>query len=294
MRETGCHIVLDETKKLPYGDPKTRDLYISLGCCLENLISAANSFSIVSRVDLSDLSKNVVSVDFDHLEKAKRIKDRVVLDAIVERFNARGIFKETKLGASLLDSFKKQSVDGVEVSLITDKNKIRDIAELTAKGLEMAYADPLFRREISSWIRPNFTRKLDGIPGYSLRLNTPMSVLMPFMMNKFNIGKKLGQLNKSSLVSAPVVCVLSSSKESPQDWVSVGRTAEKIMLLFNVHKMKTSVFVAAIEMGGLVDELGDLVETKLKPQFLFCGGFIDTPQGHTRRYPVEDSIVVAK
>ena len=287
-----CRILLMTSKKLPIGDPKTRDLYISLGCCLENLIAAAKAFGVNAKVDLSELRDDSIRVSFQDVMSTSRIVDPDSLKAITDRFNARGIFKQIPLDKGLADQIVKLSSKEVETSLIDDKAAIRDIADLTAKGLEMAYADPAFRKEISSWIRPNFSKKRDGIPGYALRLSTPMSAIMPLMMRNFNIGKKLGQLNRGSLLSAPAVCVLSTPKEDAETWVKVGRTAEHIMLLFNRNGMKTSIFVASIEMGNLTKQLQSIVGTKYKPQFLFCGGYIDTPQGHTRRYPLNDSIKV--
>jgi hypothetical protein len=86
------------------------------------------------------------------------------------------------------------------------------------------------------------------------------------------------------------VIILTTTTEGPEVWVEVGRVAEKIMLIFNKHGMKTSIFVASIEMGSLVNKLKTTVGTDRKPQFLFCGGWIDTPQGHTRRLPLTSLI----
>ncbi len=285
-------IFLDETKKLPANDPLDRDLYISLGYCVETLAQAADSFGVLKTTQVftgrSDNMVATISFDFSKY----KLRSTKSLEGIINRINARGKFSDKALPADLMQILANISKsNSVQAHFVTDKAGIKRLAELTAEGLRMAYHDPVFRREISSWIRNNWSKRRDGIPGYSLRMPAPMSLVIARMMRHFDIGDKLGKLNQMSLQSAQMICVITAKNSSPNEWLEVGRVAMRIMIELNARGIRSSVFVASVEMGELYKEVQKVINSSETPQFLFSAGYMDDELQHTPRHDVESFLL---
>ncbi|MBI2591062.1 MAG: hypothetical protein HYW34_00045 [Candidatus Brennerbacteria bacterium] len=278
-------------------DPLGRDFYISLGCCIENLIIAAKFFNVYDKVvyrlgENKDLIAEVLFKDNADRENIDKNFEKN-LYAILKRFNARGEFKKEKISDSVYQKLSGlNDFDDLKIDFVIDEGKIEKIAELTAAGLRIAYANPDFRKEMSGWINNNFSKKKKGIPGYSLRMPAFISFIFPALIRFFNIGKKLGWLNYKSLISAPLICLISSKENSPLLWLKTGRLAERLMLEFYSFNIKTSVFVAALEMGELYKEVQKVIGIDYVPQFLFAAGYMDfSPKKMTPRVSAESKII---
>lgn len=295
IQATSCRIYYDPKLLLPYNDPTRRDLYISLGCCIENLITAARYFGVFDNVAYHDGPGELVAeVTFKQLDQPAPDDGMLPqLQAITARINARGLFKKTPPPPAFLAALRELNQEfgpAAQVHLVTDRADIQQLAKFTADGLRRAYRSAAFRHEISSWIRPNTSKQRDGIPGYALRMNGPMSVALPWLMRHFNIGRRLGQINYVSLNSAPLICVYTSPDDQPLTQMQVGRLAERVMLAATASGMRTSIFVASVEIEDIYEDVQRLLDTKRRPEFLMCVGYINTPQGHTPRHPLSSRI----
>ncbi len=297
--ETSCKIYYNPELTLPEGDALGRDLFISLGCCIENLITAAQYFGVYQGATYYD-GKNaqlVAEIKFKNLNQPGPVPVLALqprLQAIIKRFNARGLFKKTPVPTELLEKLNSLNAEYgpvVQVHLVTNHADITKLGELTAEGLRRAYHRPAFRAEIANLIRHNLSKKRDGLPGYSLRMNLPVSLIMPWLMRNVDIGKKLAHLNVASLSSAPLICVYTATENTPLAFTQVGRLAERVMLEANIRDMKTSIFVASIEIDDLYKDVQKIIKSDAIPQFLMCAGYINTPQGNTPRQPLESRLV---
>ena len=106
-------------------------------------------------------------------------------------------------------------------------------------------------------------------------------------MRRVDIGKKLGDINFTTLSSAPLICVFTAEANTPLHFLKIGRLAERVMLEANAHGMKTSIFVASIEIDELYKDVQRVIKSERIPQFLLCVGHIDAPQRFTPRQPLE-------
>ena len=113
------------------------------------------------------------------------------------------------------------------------------------------------------------------------------SFIIPTLVKFFDISPLLAKLNYKSMASVPFICVLSSEESSPSVWLEVGRLAERCILQLNSEGIKTSIFVASIEMGDLYKKVQELIGSNLTPQFLFCAGYMQNTQPHSPRQNLE-------
>lgn len=284
-------VYYDAKLKLPEADPIGRDLYISMGCMLENLIVAANYFGVFRGIKYVLQDNLIAEIYFN--DGGQRNKDLVYLvDAIPKRVNARGFFEPKAISPNIQDemiSLKKD--ERIKANFITDKEKINKLSEITAEGLRSAYKKPSFRKEMSGWMHNSLSREKNGLPGYSLRMPFILSFIIPTLVRFFDISPLLARLNYKSMSSVPFVCVLSSDESNPEIWLEIGRLAERQMLYLNSQGIRTSIFVASIEIGDLYKKVQETIGDNLTPQFLFCAGYMRHVQKHSPRQRVDEKIL---
>lgn len=304
IKNSSVEIYIDESRRLPQADPSGRDVYVSIGCMLENLIIAARYFGIYER-HIYHLKGNFAAEVFfkssDNTQQTVRNMGQYALfNVIAKRINARGLFEDKPIDKAILDFIDtlRKNVQSeiplptdIRTDFITDKGKIKQLAELTAQGLKIAHSSPIFRKEISRWLISNFSKRKTGLPGYSLKMPGIISIFFPGLVKLFNLGFPLSKLNYASFASSPMVCVLSSRNDEPVTWLDIGRLAERLMLGFNAKGVKTSVFVAALEMGDLYKPAQAILGNDQRPQFLFCAGYMNEEQKHTPRELVEKRLI---
>ncbi len=296
IKNNSCKIYINPDKKLNEADQTGRDLYISLGCCIENLISASKYYKVFKSIKLYPKNKTllVAEISFKNLEINRKI-DRalqVIVESIVTRKNSRGFFTKKSLPNKVISDINKiNDFKDLKLHLVLNKEEIHKFANLTAEGLKIAYSNSSFRKEMYKWINNNFSQRKEGIPGFSLRMPNIMSLFFPYLVRFFDIGKMVSKINYQSVNSVPAIIVISSSNNNPLTWLHVGQLAEKVMLYLNIQKLKTSIFVASIEMGELHKEVQKIIKTNNTPQFLICTGYMNFDQKLTNRFSVEEKLV---
>jgi nitroreductase len=297
LSDAKIEIHADFSKQIPEADPSFRDLFMSLGALIKNIQLAAVEFGVDAHIVLAKPTLRdglAATMTFKGLATAITPSKSAILDAIVSRQNYRGTFQAELLDTKSIESIINQaSVGTVEAKLFTSKQARIKLADLTVRGLRLAYAKPSFRREISSFINHNLSRKRHGLHGYSLRMSLPVSVIVPKIMKRKDIGAKLAALNRESFISAPGVVVLAC-QDGPSHWLKCGMVLEDIMLRLEQQGIASSIYAAAIEMGDLRQQLRESLGSELKqtPQLLFCIGKPSSPLPHSVRKELRD--VLAK
>ena len=220
---------------------------------------------------------------------------KAVLDTIVKRVNARGLFSPEPVPDNIINSINSKIgnylTNGIKLHLVTDENKITKLARLTAEGLRAAYHRSTFRREMSRWMHSSLTTKKDGLPGYALRMPLLASFILPTLVKWFDLGILLSKLNYRSFSSAPLVVAITASNDNPNTWLDVGRLGERLMLEFNNLGWQTSIFVAAVEMGNFYQRVQKIINTDQIPQFLFVIGKIDKLHKPTPRHKLPRKLI---
>ncbi len=277
----------DLEKQIIVADPTNRDLYISVGAFIKNILLTCEALGIKTSLKLGRDS-STISLDFPL--KVSVLKPDL-LDAILKRQNFRGFFEpnpdfrvaKQSIGEVLDDN------QNVKISLYEDKETIEKLAKLTAEGLEMAYAQKPFRTEIAGFINSNLSSKRTGLFGYSLRMNMLISIIIPKVLKKKDLGPKLAKLNYSSFLSSPGVIVLSAP-DNHKSWLSTGLALEEILVRLTQEDIFSSIYVASIEIGDLRDSVAKIVESSegCLPQLVFCIGKVSDTLPYTVRKDLKE------
>ncbi|GAA3602496.1 Acg family FMN-binding oxidoreductase [Microlunatus ginsengisoli] len=154
--EGGIEIWPDESQRLGTLDPTDRELHISLGTAVENLVLTAAARGSATRVTVVD---DPVHVRID-LEPAPGALagpgDRPRLyEAIGERRTNRGPFTEVAVPAGLLADFSRQAgpTDGLDVRWLTDWSQRDAFGELLVEAAEAVAADAQQSADNYRWYR---------------------------------------------------------------------------------------------------------------------------------------------
>lgn len=268
-------VFADRSRRLAVGDKDGRDLYISLGACVEHLKIAFQYFRMFDELRMGDLSNVEMPVAEFFVHPSSGVDDalRPLIVAIQERFNARGPFLSKKIPDDAMSAVRGMAEGSAEVVLTTDPRSIDAVASLTAEGMRKAHADPAFHRELSRWMTSNYSKRKDGIPGYSMLAPGPLSLMLPWIVGTFDTGPLLAKLNTKAIGSAPAVGVIKTAEDTLRAWLDTGRLFERISLRFNVDGVRTSIYVASVETAELRPKVEAHFAPGCFPQFVFAAGY---------------------
>jgi len=281
-------LIADFTRSLPSVDPTDRTLYISHGCLLTNLLVAAEHFGFGynlkclpeglsgDRTAAVQFSKESGKQKFPDLfrEITKRHTNRM-------KYEDRAIEDETLL--RLKDCVNK---DGFKLDIITDKEGRTEMADILAAAHKIQLGNKAFRKELASWVRPNTSDAMDGLPGYSFGYSDFESFFGSFIFGTFDMSKSRARIETSYMEESPAVAVLSTQKEDKLTWIKAGVLFETLFLTATKLGVRFDLFSQPIAIPQLRDKMAKILDTNY-PQILIRMGYAE-PSKHTPRRPVED------
>jgi hypothetical protein len=281
-------LIADFTRSLPSVDPTDRTLYISHGCLLTNLLVAAEHFGFGynlkclpeglsgDRTAAVQFFKEPAEQKFPDLfrEITKRHTNRM-------KYEDRAIEDETLL--RLKDCVNK---DGFKLDIITDKEGRTEMADILARAHKIQLGNKAFRKELASWVRPNTSDAMDGLPGYSFGYSDFESFFGSFIFGTFDMSKSRARIETSYMEESPVVAVLSTQKEDKLTWIKAGVLFETLFLTATKLGVRFDLFSQPIAIPQLRDKMAKILDTNY-PQILIRMGYAE-PSKHTPRRPVED------
>lgn len=281
----------DKSRALPIVDPTNREMFISLGCAAENIVLAAQAQGIKASVNSApDGSKIIIGL------AQKAAADTRWLDLINRRQCNRGEYLNKALTAAqkkALESIEHDS--SVTASIITDKTMQKQLITLVNQGNDAQMRDPAFKNELLDWIRFNAREvkaKGDGL-AYSAMGNPPVPLrfLGKLIAKSFLQPEKQNAHDNKLLGDISALIVFSAQKDTPANWIELGRYFERMMLVATELSLAHSHFNQPIEVAALRHKFKDLNFIKGSyPCLLIRVGFAKTKASYSPRRKIDDVI----
>ena len=289
IKENVIEIHPDDTRRLPVVDPDDRELWISLGCALENLLIAARATGYAAEVVYPDTA-DVIQV---HLN-ADAPQDNPLFDAIPLRQNTRSAYNGQPVDTTLLDQLVTLPQEpGVVAHFVTSPAEMEMVAEYVSLGNLSQYADKAFVDELITWLR--FTKKealtsLDGLYTDSTgNPEVPRWVGQMFVAGTDPQQQADGDVQK--LRSSPHALVIASESEDKTTWVRIGQVYERMALLMTSLGIQSAFLNQPVEVASLRPEFQNAMALgESVPQLLLRFGY-GTPMPKSLRRPVENVLV---
>jgi hypothetical protein len=284
VRGDEIRIAADESRWLDAADPDKRELYVSVGCAVENCCVAAERFGFDPHVEYHDPASadRVATVTLVERDPATP-RSAELFDALTARATSHEVFDGRPLAAETRERLERVvREDGVALHLVDDPETKDAIGELQAEADRLQMDDPEYRTELGHWIG------LGALGSSWLAARVGQAVV-----THLDLGDREAARNSKLVRSAPVVAVLTADSDDPTARVRTGRAFERVALLACTEGVAVHPMSQTLERPEMRARLGGLLDTTDGPQHLFRLGFTDRETGHTPRWPLETFLVEA-
>ncbi len=279
----------DYARRLPSVDPSDRELWISLGCALENLRIAALAAGLSPTITYPDTT-DFISVQLSQDSRQKS----PLFDAIPLRQNTRSEYDGQSLKSrerELIEAIEGEP--GITLHFLFDPPGLGQLQELVSLGNLSQFADKAFLKELTSWIRFNKREALASLDGlYAPCSGSPQ---VPRWLGRLFIESTTPQKQAASdakkLLSSSGAVVVSSANESKSDWVRTGQVYERLALTLTSRGLKSAFLNQPIEVPDVRTQLQSTLGLgSAQPQLLVRFGFAESLSRSLRR-PVEQVLL---
>ena len=240
----------DRSRQLTHVDPAGRNLLISCGAALLNLRVAIEHLGYHSDVHLLP-----DPADPDRLALVRLVPGRsrhgmvgAMLDAIPMRHTNRWPFEDRAVPDSVMSSLREAaSAEGAFMHVVTDAFERSRIVDLLHIGELERDLDPTLAAEAAQWTGVEADRS-DGVPGYALG---PLAADPNAATRDLRRGKPVPGRAREHYESAPLLGVLQTRSDDPENWLIAGQALQRVLLTATIEGLATSFVNQAIEQPSL-------------------------------------------
>lgn len=229
----GIVIRPDYTRALPVVDFENYELYIGLGCALENLLIAASQISYRYSIKYPGSAHDYIGVQL-----IKRENEQITKDALFNYIAARQVTKSRYSGHGVPkeDLQKLEScfnTDGVSVLILDGKENIEKVMPFIVEANNLQFNDTKFVNELVRWIR--FSKReaektRDGIWSATMGMPGVGRILGSLIMKKMATAKSETRRLVDLLDHTQGLAVFLSDENNPAAWVKTGRAFQRFGL----------------------------------------------------------------
>lgn len=280
LREHTIGILPDLERWQPVTDPERRELYLSLGCALENLLTAAEYFRLGFHVAFGDSERGdetFARVQFVEGASINQVRDPGLFHAIVRRRTCRRPFLPKLIPHEELLQLRNARLESdLTLRFLANLEQKRRLAELVAAADRRLLANPDYRRELAGGIRRGMWR----LPG-------PLTPLAALAVRHLNPGPRLARRERQLLTSAPVLAVLASRNDTPVDWIRTGQLFERLALTATKLGLAIQPMNHLLQVRSHRHELASMLpDSRLRPHLFLRLGYADGCGRPTPRDPL--------
>lgn len=290
IRGSVLEIMPDWSYRLPQADPTNRGMFISLGCCLTNIVSAAAYFGFTTTVKIkSSLQLPLVQVHFSQ----NGIVDKKLIylqSFITKRYSNKLCYDNKPIKKQALKRLRQFNVPRyLKVILINHSQIIAAVARIHQQATAAYATNKRFGQELSLWMRRNSTHAYDGMPGFTVGLSGVQSLLAKQVIKHIPVViRMLAKKDKHFIENSPAIGIIASRNNAISSWIQVGKTYEELALLATSLGINSTVMAALIENKKYSIELAKLLNLGDNiPQMFFRLGYSNSKPYHTPRRKIE-------
>jgi len=295
-------IYADKSRWLQYADADKRELHISLGCALENLLVAAEHFGYETNVTYLNEGDLVARIRLEQKSLTAQVpaqapaqapaQDSRLIDAIVARKTNRNAYLDRPVAEAdlqkLQDSAKGFSKDqGIQFYLTSDpeiRNKFRNLEIVADQTL---YADANYKAELGHWLG-------QGVMGPTgvQALATQLAVVF------LDVGPEETRKDAELVNSTPVLGFISTAENDSISQVKVGQAFERFWLEATALGISLQPMSQILEVPETKAELTEILSTGIGGlgysgylQHIFRLGYAEPVEDHSPRRAISEVLI---
>ena len=284
--DKGIMVGPEMRRALPISDTNNRQLYISLGCAIENLLVAADYYGFATQINYQD-DRAVISLQRIKQESSQD-KNHLIF-SIPKSHTNRNPYDDRTPDDLFRAWIKTLANDEMRVDCITDQNVKNKIADVVIAAGIAAMDNGGFRKELSRYVKPNITKAKIGMPAFGMGIPTPISLIAPLMLKLLNMNKLTRKQDEKLLKEqTPVFVIISTKEDGPKAWMRAGQTYERVALKAEQQNTNTAPIAAPIQIGEYYKELQRILQISFRPQVFFRLGCASRSTPHSPRLLAEE------
>lgn len=278
----------DMQRALPQGDADNRQLFISIGCAIENLVVAADYYGF--RTDIQHHGAGT-TVLFQKIGEKPSHEGNHLIFSIPKRHTNRNPYEIRLPDRQFLSWAASQGREEMRIDCVTEQGAKEKIASAVIAAGIMAMENDAFREELSHFVKSNITGAKIGMPAFGVGIPTPVSFVTPFMLKHFNMNK-VSKRQDSALLKEQTLAflIISSREDNIVSWMRAGQVYERIALEAERQNIRTAPMAAAIEMRQYRMALQDVLGISLLPHVFFRAGYTEKLTPHSPRLSASEVI----
>ena len=230
QNESAVEVYPDFDRRLPVVDPDDRELFVSLGCAVENLCLAAQTKGYKSAVSVGDTGVVTVS-----LAEEAGVKPSPLFNQIDTRQTNRSVYNSEEIALDVLKKLQSiRSEKGISVHYYARQTKqFNDIEQYVLQGNTNQMQKEAFKAELKSWMRFNKKHQDQTLDGLSYAVfgapNVPRWMAEPIMSMAINTRTQ-NKADREKIDSASHLVLFTTRENSRREWVNLGRTLQRFLL----------------------------------------------------------------
>lgn len=276
-------VCVDRSRWLRIADADQRELYISAGCALENLIIAAEHFGFAPSVAYFPDPGDEARVAEVRLGRGgdTPAHHRHLFDCIPARATNHRAYDSRPIAPDALALLRGCVIErAVTLFTTTDARHKRQVDDLVIEADARQFADSRFRDELAHWIG-------EGVFGAPWLL----AKLGQLAVKHVNLSEMFSDRDSEALLSAPALAVLTAPSADRWMAVQVGQVFERLHLLATYLGLSVQPMNQVLQVPELRPRLADVLPFGLGvPLFIFRMGYAEPEAAHTPRRPLEEML----
>ena len=284
-------IWVNNERALIESDPTRRQLLIGMGCALENLLIAADYYGFKPTVHYFPDSNNRDFIAKVVFEKSNHQKDdsRHLIFSIPRRRTNRNKYQEKLPAHDFLKKIEETAKENLKAFVVTDEIKKQALAELALLSQIEAMDSDSFREELSHYIKSSFTKHKTGMPGFTLGIPAPVSLIASRLIKKVNLSRQTRKKDERLLKEyTPAFVVVSAPSDYDVDRIKAGQLFERIWLMAEQEGLSCAPLAGPVQTGDYYKHVQSIIGTNDRPLVFFRLGYCSKTPGHSPRLSVEE------
>lgn len=245
----------DPSRTMGEADPRRRELHVSLGCALENIVIAAASQNMTTTVEYNGAPPAAHVARVSLLGGGSVARDTRLAQAIPTRRTNRGPYDlERGVGAEALHALGVLVEGSVQLHWLTDPGERARFADLSIEATEAHVAHAVMQRDSHRWYRmkraeAQETREGVTVEGANLPTVARLALgLFPPTPESFDAGW-VKATTETHCGTAPAYGLLAiESAGDHTAWVGAGRAFQRLQLAAELEGLALHPISQALAM----------------------------------------------
>lgn len=228
------HIFPDFKRSLRVADPLYRELIISLGCALENLVVAARHEGFAAETEIFPQNVDGIVVRLKPMLFPPDPEKEELYEAIGYRQTTRRPYDGQLLSPEIIEALNDISLEeGVHLRILTERREMDKAATLVRKADEYWMEKSSYRSELANWIRfskQSAKEHRDGLTSPSTGRGWVPEWLGRFFLRFWVTPEEQAREDVQLIRSASGILLFYTVENNPTSWVRLGRSFERLAL----------------------------------------------------------------